>query len=183
MLNTGRDYSRDPYLYIRNIPYLPRSVLSGAGLVPDRVDDAGVGKRRDVTEIALLGDITQQPAHDLSGARLGQVGREHDLLRSRELADHLGDVLPQLAPEVVGGVEAGPQDDVAEDRLAGERIGAADDRRLRHGGMRDQGRLDLGGRDAVAGDVHHVVDAAEKPVVALLVALAAVAGEVPARVT
>src|SRR5688500_5891486 len=51
-----------------------RSVLSGAGLVADRVHDAGVGKRGDVTKIALLRDITQQPPHDLSGARLGQVG-------------------------------------------------------------------------------------------------------------
>src|SRR5688500_19384652 len=118
MLNTGRASSRVPHLYIRNIPYRTRSVVSGAGLVPDRVHDAGVGKRGDVTEIALLRDITQQPAHDLSGARLGQVGRAHDLLRPRELADHLGAVVRQLPPEDDGGVRPGPLDDVAEARLA-----------------------------------------------------------------
>ena len=41
-------------------------------------------------------------------------------------------------------------------------------------------RLDLHRADAVAGDVQHVVDAAEQPVVALVVALGAVAGEVAA---
>src|SRR5688500_19630248 len=109
-----RGYSREPHLYIRHIPYPTRSVLTGAGLVADRVPDAGIGKRGDVTEIALLSDITQQPPHDLPGARLRQVRREHDLLRPRELADHLCDMLPQFATEVIGGVEAGPQDDVAE---------------------------------------------------------------------
>src|SRR5688500_11213879 len=48
--------------------------------------------------------------------------------------------------------------------------------------MRYEGRFHLSGRNAVAGHVHDVVDAAEQPVVALLVALAAVAGEVAPRV-
>ena len=46
----------------------------------------------------------------------------------------------------------------------------ADDGRLGDRRVDDQRRLDLGGRDAVAGDVHHVVDAAEQPEVAVLVA-------------
>jgi hypothetical protein len=55
-------------------------------------------------------------------------------------------------------------------RLALELVGAA------HGGglgdrdgVRDQRALDLGGADAVAGDVQHVVDAAHDPEVAVLV--------------
>ena len=56
-----------------------------------------------------------------------------------------------------------------------------------HGGLGDlrvqhQGALDLGGAHAVAGDVDHVVDPAGDPVVAVLVAARAVAGEVVARV-
>ena len=56
-----------------------------------------------------------------------------------------------------------------------------------HGGlgdsrMRDQRTLDFGRAEAVAGDVEHVVDAAGDPVVAILVAAAAVAGEVLALV-
>ena len=54
-----------------------------------------------------------------------------------------------------------------------------------HGGLgdvvvRDQRALDLGGAEAVAADVDDVVDAAGDPVVAVLVAAAAVAGEVEA---
>ncbi len=48
--------------------------------------------------------------------------------------------------------------------------------------MRDQRALDLGGAEAVAGDVEHVIDAAGDPVIAVLVAAAAVAGEIVALV-
>ncbi len=57
-------------------------------------------------------------------------------------------------------------------------VGAADDRGLGDRGVVDQRGLDLGGRDVVAGDEHDVVDAAEQPEVAVVVALGAVAGEV-----
>ena len=56
----------------------------------------------------------------------------------------------------------------------------ADDGGLGHRRVVDEGGLDLGGRDAVAADVHHVVDATEQPEVAVVVELAAVAGEVAA---
>jgi SAM-dependent MidA family methyltransferase len=46
----------------------------------------------------------------------------------------------------------------------------------------DQRRLHLGGGDAVARHVHHVVDPAEQPQVAVVVELGAVAGEVAALV-
>src|SRR5437879_8926676 len=48
--------------------------------------------------------------------------------------------------------------------------------------MRDECRLDLRGRDAVAGDLHDVVDAAHQPEVPVLVAPRAVAGEIPAGI-
>ncbi len=48
-------------------------------------------------------------------------------------------------------------------------------------GVAHEGALDLGGADAVAGDVEHVVDAADDPEVAVLVASRAVAREVDAR--
>ena len=58
----------------------------------------------------------------------------------------------------------------------------AADGRLGHLLVVDQRALDLDRRDAVAGDVHHVVDAAEQPEVAVLVDPRAVAGEVHVRV-
>jgi hypothetical protein len=48
--------------------------------------------------------------------------------------------------------------------------------------MRHQRALHLGGAEAMAGNVDHVVDAAGDPVIAVGVAAAAVAGEVLARI-
>ena len=53
-----------------------------------------------------------------------------------------------------------------------------DDRGLGDRGMVDERRLDLGRRDVVARHEHDVVDAAEQPEVAVVVALGAVAREV-----
>ena len=77
-------------------------------------------------------------------------------------------------------LHAAAQDHERDDALAGGRVGGADDRGLGDRRVRDERRLDLGGRDAVAGDVHDVVDPAEQPQVAVVVLLRAVAGEVVA---
>ena len=71
---------------------------------------------------------------------------------------------------------------VGVDALALDRVREADHRRLGHRLVRHERALDLGGAEPVPGHVQHVVDAAGDPVVAVLVAPAAVAGEVVARV-
>ena len=88
----------------------------------------------------------------------------------------------QLLAQLLGRLLAGLQRDVGVDALALDVVREADDRRLGDLRVGDQGALDLGRAQAVAGDVEHVVDAAGDPVVAVLVAAAAVAGEVEARV-
>ena len=70
---------------------------------------------------------------------------------------------------------------VGDDRLAGRRVGAAADGGLGDLRVVDERRLHLDRRDAVARDVHHVVDPAEQPVVAVGVDPRAVAGEVVPR--
>ena len=70
------------------------------------------------------------------------------------------------------------QRDERRERLALELVRLADHGRLGDRGMLDERALDLHRADAVAGDVQHVVDAAEDPVVAVVVALGAVAREV-----
>ena len=66
----------------------------------------------------------------------------------------------------------------AHDGLTGRLVGGADDGGLGDLRVRHERRLDLGGREPVARDVHDVVDAAEQPDVAVGVVLRAVAGEV-----
>ena len=56
-------------------------------LLLQRAHHVGVAQRRDVAERAALGDVAQQPAHDLARARLGQVVGPDDPLGPRELAD------------------------------------------------------------------------------------------------
>ena len=77
---------------------------------------------------------------------------------------------------------AGVQGDEGVDRLALDLVRIADDRGFGDLGVRDQRAFDLRGADAVAGDVDHVVDAAGDPVIAVLVAAAAVAGEIKAGI-
>ena len=165
-----------PVMYqTRTNLFSPRRGLVGAAL--ELVDDGGIGERRGVAEVAALGDVAQQAAHDLAAAGLGQVRGEVDRLRLGDRADLGGDVIAQ-----VGDVDlrAAAQRDVGDDRLPGRRVVGADDGRLGDRRVRHEGALDLGGRDAVAADVHHVVDAAEQPEVAVVVELGAVAGEVAA---
>src|SRR5680860_487181 len=61
-----------------------------------------------------------------------------------------------------------------DDCLAFLRVGATHDRGFCHRLVRYEGRLDLVSRDAMACDVHDVIDAAQQPVVAFLVELGTV---------
>ena len=72
------------------------------------------------------------------------------------------------------------QRDIGVDALALQVVREADDGGLGHFRMGDQRAFDLGGAHAVAGDVDHVIDAAGDPVIAVLVAPGAVAGEIEA---
>ncbi len=66
-------------------------------------------------------------------------------------------------------VDAVLQRHEAEDRLPLQLVRRADDGRLGDARVGDQRALDLGGAEAMAGDVQHVVDAPHDPEVAVLV--------------
>ena len=93
----------------------------------------------------------------------------------------VGDVVAQLVDERVARLVAAAQDHERGDRLArsSRRCGRRPRPRRPRGGRRARDSTSVG-RDVVAGDEHDVVDAAEQPEVAVVVALGAVAGEVPA---
>ena len=95
----------------------------------------------------------------------------------RDRADELADMLAQLGDELRRLLV--PARSVTNAEMAGlSRVVLRDHRCLGDRGMVDQRRFDLGGGDAMAGDVHDVVDAAHEPEVAVLVDARAVAGEV-----
>ena len=100
--------------------------------------------------------------------------------RPGDRADLLGDVGPQHLAVAFADLDSLAQGHEGDDRLARRGVGRADDRRLGDARVVDEGGLDLGRRDAVARDVHDVVDPAEQPQVPVLVELGPVAGEVAA---
>src|SRR4051794_16364507 len=67
----------------------PRSVFGrrAGQLVLDEVHDRGVGERGGVAHLAVLGDVAQQPSHDLARAGVGQLLDDHDLPRAGDRAD------------------------------------------------------------------------------------------------
>src|SRR5919199_2555355 len=86
----------------------PRSLLLVLARLDPRLEllhDVRVAEGRDVAQLAPLGDIAQQAAHDLARARLGQVVGPDDALGARELADAPGDVLADVVDQVVAAVE------------------------------------------------------------------------------
>ncbi len=89
-------------------------------------------------------------------------------------------MLLQFLDQPVAGREARRQDDKRFDHLPSGLIGAGDHRRLGHRRVFPQGAFHLEGPDAVAGAENHVVAAADEPEVAVIIHVAAVAGQVPA---
>src|SRR3712207_4843185 len=87
-------------------------------------------------------------------------------------------LLVEFLDELVRAFLVTFEDYVGYYRLPLVLVMSADDGGLGNSVVGDQGALDLGRGDPVPRDVHHVVDAARDPVVAVLVALGAVAGEV-----
>src|SRR5207237_10504779 len=64
------------------------------GLEPG--DHGRIGEGRGVAEGAPLGDVAEEPAHDLAAPRLGKVGREDNVVGAGEGADLLRHVRLQL---------------------------------------------------------------------------------------
>ena len=103
----------------------------------------------------------------------GRSAVKQDLVGPRDRADLLRR-RARAARRASSAVAAWPSCSVTNATIAWPLIscGPADDRRLGHRRVLDERALDLHRADAVARDVHHVVDAADDPEVAVLVALA-----------
>ncbi len=107
------------------------------------VDHGRIGRGRGVAEAGrfVLGDLAQDAAHDLAGARLGQAGRELDQVRRCDRADALADPGDQLLAQRFGRLSALHQRDIGIDALALDVVRVADDGGFRHRLMRDQRTL------------------------------------------
>ena len=127
-------------------------------------------------------DLAQDAPHDLARAGLGKRRRELDFLGRGEGADVAGALPGPALCATRRPFFAGVQGYEGVDGLALNVVRKAHDRRFRDLRMRDQRAFDLRGADAMARDVDDIVDAAGDPVIAVLVAAAAVAGEIEAGI-
>src|SRR4030095_8671572 len=164
---------REPLLLLRGLR---------CGSLLDLVDNRRVGQGCGVSELPLLRDVAEEPAHDLPGACLRELRREDDVRRAGELADLSADVLAELAHHLRRALLAASQGDRGDDRPAGVLVFASADSRLGDTVMIDERALDLDRRDAMAGDVHDVIDPAHEPEIAVLIDPCAVASEIDIRV-
>ncbi len=78
---------------------------------------------------------------------------------------------------------AGHQRDIAVNALSLDRMRVAHDSGFRNRVMRDECRFDFRRTEAMAGNIEHVIDAARDPVITVLIAAAAVTGEILAFVS
>src|SRR5712671_1837010 len=149
-------------------------------VVDEIVDDGRVGQGRDVAQLAVLvgGDLAQDAAHDLAGAGLRQVRGPLQQIGRGDRADLLAHPLHQLAAQLFVRLLVDPQRHIGVDALALDVVRIADDGRLGDLRVGDQRALDLGGAEAVAGDVDHIVDPAGDPIEAVGVAARSVTGEI-----
>ena len=124
------------------------------------------------------GDLAKNAPHDLAGARLGQTRRPLKQVGSGNRADlpsHPGD---ELAPQFLARGLRYLQRYVRIDALPLDVVRKSDNGSFRDPRMGDQGALDLGGAEAMTGDVDDVVDPPGQPVEPVLIPPGAVAGEV-----
>ena len=105
-----------------------------------------------------------------------------DQVRFGDGANFLGHHIPKLLDQLLAAFLAGHQRHVGIDTLALHIVLVANHGSFGNAGMQYQGGLDLGGAQAVAGDVEYVVHPTGDPVVTILVATGAVTGEVVALV-
>ena len=155
--------------------------------VADLLQRGRILDRRQVAGVAPLADRLDRAAQQLAGARLRQARDEVDARRPRDARRAASSTVFMMSPSSFRRAvarrparAASLRDDEGHRDLALERIGDADDRDLGDVRMARDALLDLARAEAVAGDVDHVVGAAEDEVVAVVVADAPVEGVVDA---
>ncbi len=145
---------------------------------------AGSGQGGGVAEVGhiALGHLAQDAAHDFAGTSLGQGRRPLDGVRGGEWPDLGAHPFDELGAQRVAWRAVGLQGDIGVDTLALDVVRESDHRGLGHPLMAHQGALDLRRAQPMAGDIDDVVHPAGDPVVPVLVAPAAIAGEILAGV-
>src|SRR5256885_1863363 len=84
-------------------------------------------RRELIAQRPIFRHVAEQSPHDLARARLWELGREHDICGSCDLADLLSDMIAQLLEHLGRSVGAAFQGDEGHDRLSGLLVAPATD--------------------------------------------------------
>src|SRR6266852_142190 len=131
------------------------------------LDHVGIRERRDVADVLPVRNRSQDAAHDLPGARLGHVGHDIHIFRSRDLADQILVRLDHAFDDLLTGLIAGLERDIDLGHAPLELVGDRDRRGFGDFWHRQARGLDLLGAEAMAGDVDDIVNAAQDAEVAI----------------
>jgi len=158
---------------------LHRLFLVGVDSADDLINHRWVRKSRCVTELVLLAgqDLSQDSAHDLTTASLGQVWHNVDHLGRREWSNALTDLEDEVLAERVVGLVSFLDRHECVDSLTGQLVGDTNDGRLSYGVVLDERGFDLGRRETVTRYVDDIVDTATNPVVTFVVTSRSITGE------
>lgn len=130
------------------------------------------------TVLLATENFPQNPTHDLPRPRLGKIHHDKDLFGRSKGTDtfpYLEDeIFPRLFVVGIAGVFEG---DKGSHGLTGEFVRHAHHGGLGYQGGFDEGSFDLGGGEAVTGDVDDIVDAATDPVISFVITGGAISGE------
>lgn len=144
----------------------------------DRVNNRRIRQGRDIPQLILLArqNLSQNAAHNLARASLGQIRHDIDALRGRERSNRLSHLEHQLDVDFLGCLDAVLEGQERHGCLAGDLISSGNDCCLGDSLVLDQGCLDFSCRETVAADVDDVVNAATDPVESIFVTAGPVSG-------
>src|SRR5581483_4048996 len=134
----------------------------------DFFDDAGIGERGDIADIASVGDGGEDAAHDFAGTGLGHVRHDIDEFGTRNFADELFVRFDDAPHDVIARRNAGFERDIDDGDAPFHFIGNRD-----NGGFGDFGDGETGGFDFFSAetmpcDVDYIVNASENAEIAIL---------------
>src|SRR5262249_1229957 len=130
----------------------------------------------------LLRDLAQEAAADVAGAGPRQAGRELDGVGRSDRAVLLAPPGDHLPPQPFRGMLPRHEGHVRVYALALDVVRVADDGGLGNLRVSNEGGLDFGRPEPMAGYIDDVVDPAGDPVIAVGIASAAIPGEIFTRI-
>ena len=146
---------------------------------------AGSTHSRDVAKLVFLAskNLSQDTAHNLATASLGQIVDDVDSLGRRERTNALADLHNKLLTQSIRHLVSCRDRNKRIDGLAGQFVIDTNNGRLANGFVLNESSLNLSRRQTVTADVDNVINASTDPVEALVVTGGTISGELQYQVS